>query len=151
MPRYGKRPSAQASRDRELARRIPNRIMYSCSAFPSHRPSVIDNPDQVVRLFAKLEDSLPILASLSPPLAALIREQSPGIQLPPKCHVTSINYLGDEGGIVCKLDLGVETGSTEFFVSITNLIFDRRVPLGREILAYQKHRYKRLRVLHQAA
>ena len=30
-------------------------------------------------------------------------------------------------------------------MSITNLIFDRRLPLAREIAAYQKHRIKRLR------
>ena len=32
-----------------------------------------------------------------------------------------------------------------FFVSITHLTFDRRLPLAREIAAYQKHRIKRLR------
>ena len=30
-------------------------------------------------------------------------------------------------------------------VSITYLTFDRRLPLAREIAAYQKHRVKRLR------
>ena len=32
-----------------------------------------------------------------------------------------------------------------FFVSITHLTFDRRLPLAREIAAYQKHRVKRMR------
>ena len=53
--------------------------------------------------------------------------------------------LGDEGGIVCKLDLGREDGAKAFFVSITHLVFDPRTPLAREIAAYQKHRLKRLR------
>ncbi len=48
--------------------------------------------------------------------------------------------MGDEGGIVCQLDFGHEAGEKAFFVSITHLTFDRRLPLAREIAAYQKHR-----------
>jgi len=32
-----------------------------------------------------------------------------------------------------------------FLVSITHLAFDRRLPVAREIAAYQKHRIKRIR------
>jgi hypothetical protein len=52
--------------------------------------------------------------------------------------------MGDEGGIVCKLDLG-STVEKAAFTSITHLRFDPRLPLAREITAYQKHRVKRLR------
>ncbi len=62
----------------------------------------------------------------------------------PQCAVTWITYMGDEGGIVCKLDLGSGLGK-EAFTSITHLRFDPRLPLTREITAYQKHRVKRLR------
>ena len=41
--------------------------------------------------------------------------------------------------------LGQEDADPVFFVSITHLTFDRRLPLAREIAAYQKHRVKRLR------
>jgi hypothetical protein len=51
--------------------------------------------------------------------------------------------MGDEGGIVCKLDLGPGV-DTAAFVSITHLRFDVRLPLARAITAYQKHRVKRL-------
>ena len=57
------------------------------------------------------------------------------------------NYAGDGGGIVCKLEFGREMGSRVFFASITHLRFDGRSPLTREIVAYQKHRSKRLRRL----
>ena len=33
-------------------------------------------------------------------------------------------------------------------MSITHLLFDRRLPLAREIASYQKHRVKRLRRDH---
>jgi hypothetical protein len=32
-----------------------------------------------------------------------------------------------------------------FLVSITHLFFDRRLPIARDIAAYQKHRIKRIR------
>jgi hypothetical protein len=51
--------------------------------------------------------------------------------------------FGDEGGIVCRLDFGDEAKNAAF-VSITHLRFDARLPLAREITAYQKHRVKRL-------
>src|SRR4051812_19144910 len=65
--------------------------------------------------------------------------------LSPRCQITGIHYAGDEGGILCKLDFGTEDADPVFFVSITHLTFDRRLPLAREIAAYQKHRVKRLR------
>ena len=52
---------------------------------------------------------------------------------------------GDEGGIICKLEFDHETSDRGFFVSITHLRFSGQVPLTREIVAYQKHRTKRLR------
>ncbi len=67
---------------------------------------MIDNPDQVARLLAELRAALPLLAAMTPELAALIREQSAGRDVPQQCHVTRVDYAGDEGGIMCKLDVG---------------------------------------------
>jgi hypothetical protein len=58
--------------------------------------------------------------------------------------IAALHYMGDEGGIVCRLDLGADM-QNEAFVSITHLRFDPRLPLARKITAYQKHRVKRLR------
>ena len=62
----------------------------------------------------------------------------------PTATVTLLHYMGDEGGILCKLDLGPDMENAAY-VSITHLRFDPRLPLAREINAYQKHRVKRLR------
>jgi hypothetical protein len=108
--------------------------------------SVIDNPDQVEMLLAKLTASLPLAATVAPTLAAMIRAESPGTDPSRRCNITWASYSGDEGGILCKLDFGREgEGAKAFFVSITHLVFDRKTPLAREIAAYQKHRVKRLR------
>jgi len=106
---------------------------------------VIDNPDQVEHLVGRLREALPIPAIASAPLLALLKERSPSLDLQPLCRVLRVDYAGDEGGIVCQLDFLSEDGREVFFASITHLTFDRRLPLAREIAAYQKHRTKRIR------
>jgi hypothetical protein len=107
---------------------------------------MIDNPKQVSALLSKLEAALPLPAIVTPRLAATLRQQSPGASIPKACHVTWVSNAGDEGGIVCKLSAeGDADNKLTFFTSITHLDFDRRLPLAREIAAYQKHRVKKLR------
>ena len=106
---------------------------------------MIDHPAQVEPLIAKLKAALPLSATVSAPMLAVLHEQSSGTDLSPRCQITGIHYVGDEGGIVCRLDFGQEKAEKVFFASITHLTFDRRLPLAREIAAYQKHRIKRIR------
>jgi hypothetical protein len=106
---------------------------------------VIDNPLQAELLIAKLKAALPLSATVSPPLLVQLQEQATGLDLSPQCQITRIHYAGDEGGILCKLDFGHEDDREVLLVSITHLTFDRRLPLAREIAAYQKHRIKRIR------
>ena len=105
---------------------------------------MIDNPVQVERLIPKLRAALPLSATATPALLALLTEQAVGIDLSPSCQITGIHYAGDEGGIVGKLDFGNEPEQKFFFAAITHLAFDRRLPLAREIAGYQKHRTKRV-------
>ena len=107
---------------------------------------MIDNPKQVADLLSKLEAALPLLAIVTPRLAATLRQQSPGASIPKECQVTWVSNVADEGGIVCKLSVeGEADNKLEFCTSITHLDFDRRSPLARDIAAYQKHRVKKLR------
>ena len=77
---------------------------------PAEGLFVIDNPLQTELLIAKLKAAVPLSATVSRPLLALLQEQSPDIALPPRCQITGIHYTGDEGGILCKLDFGHEDG-----------------------------------------
>ncbi len=106
---------------------------------------MIDNPAQVERLLGRLEAALPLVLGMSPPLAATIREQAPSMTVPTECQVTWVSYAGDEGGIMCRLQLDDESSNRQFFVSLTHLVTRPGTPLAREIAAYQKHRCKRLR------
>jgi hypothetical protein len=110
---------------------------------------MIDHPDQVERLLDRMRAALPMPARMTPRLLATVQEQDPGTPMAAACRVTKVDYAGDEGGIVCHLARdGGEEGKL-IVTSITHLEFDPRLPLAREIAAYQKHRIKRLRRTHQ--
>lgn len=102
---------------------------------------MIDELRQVNRLLVKLEENLPIVASLTPQAAA---NEAPGDDSgsAERYQVTAVHYLGDEGGIVCQLDQG-DGGKSTIVTSITHLTFDRTQPFAREIAAYQKNRAAR--------
>jgi hypothetical protein len=105
---------------------------------------MIDNSAQVERLLTRLTAALPLPARVTPELAATLQAQSATSEIPFACTITWISYAGDEGGIVCRLDFDRETEKAAF-ASITHLRFDPRLPMARDIAAYQKHRVKRLR------
>ena len=112
--------------------------------------NMIDNPDQVERLITRLRQSLPLFATVTPEVAAIIRERSRTAAHPQHRYpVTRVDYAGDEGGIVCKVELGPEVGDSALFASITHLRFGHAEPLARQIAGYQKHRVKRLRRVDQ--
>lgn len=106
---------------------------------------MLDDPDKTVRLVAEIEASLPLEAALSQTLKATLFKQSPDLAIPDRCHITRIFYMGDEGGITCRLDIGGPDTSTPYIVSITHLIFARRIALFRQIDAYQRHRIKKIK------
>ena len=109
-----------------------------------------DHPDQVDRLLTRMRAALPMPARMTPRLLATLREQNPDLSPAAACRITRADYAGDEGGIVCHLAREGEDESGRLIVtSITHLYFDPRLPLAREIAAYQKHRIKRLRRAHQ--
>ena len=106
---------------------------------------MIDDPEKTDRLVAELKASLPIETKPSQILMRAIVKQSPCLTIPNSCNVVSIFYTGEEGGIVCGLDIGGPDTKTPYIVSITHLGFDRRMPLFRQIDAYQRHRIKKLK------
>src|ERR1700688_1938929 len=125
----------------ELAtrQRTPDERCVSCSG-----RLMIDNPITTMDLLDRLTAALPFPARLTPELHASLRGQNLRGAIPTNCQVILLHYMGDEGGILCKLDLGPHVKNAAF-VSITHLRFDPGPPLAREITAYQKHRVKRLR------
>jgi hypothetical protein len=105
---------------------------------------MIDNPIMAMELLDRLTAALPVPARLTPEVQASITARDPAKPIPATCSITGLHYMGDEGGILCKLDLGPKF-ENQAFVSITHLRLDARLPLARAITTYQKHRVKRLR------
>ena len=81
---------------------------------------------------------------LTPEVVAIVREQSPAVERSQGYAITRVDYAGDEGGIVCKVDLGQNNEGRALFASITHLQFGQAGPVAREIAAYQKRRVKQL-------
>ncbi len=110
---------------------------------------MIDDLPQAERLMTLMRESLPLVVSVTAELAALIREQAPKADPARRYRISRVDYAGDEGGIVCKVELGPENGGKALFASITHLRFGPAGPIARQVAAYQKHRIKRLRHLDQ--
>ena len=106
---------------------------------------MIDNQDQVERLLGRLTEVMPLPALASPPLIANLRGRASAAKITPECKVAKAFYTGDEGGVMCQVIFDEDEAEQVFLVSITHLAFDRKLPVAREIAAYQKHRIKRIR------
>lgn len=106
---------------------------------------MIDDPEKTDDLLAALKSSLPVETRPTQALIQTIAKQSPDLLASGSCNVVKIFYMGDEGGITCGLDFDGSASKTPYVVSITHLTFDRRMPLFRQIDAYQRHRIKKLK------
>jgi len=106
---------------------------------------MIDNPSKTQSLLSQLEAALPLAAGIGPQLAATLRDTMPGLKPFQPCQISKVFYTGNEGGIVCALHLPEAPSEEMLVASITHLMFDPRLPLARQIAAYQKHRIKGIR------
>ena len=106
---------------------------------------MIDDPEKTDRLITAMKASLPIETTLSQIFIGWLTEQAPDLKIPASCNVIEIFYMGEEGGITCRLDIEGPDTKTPYIISITHLNFNRREPLFRQIDAYQRHRIKKLK------
>ena len=106
---------------------------------------MIDDLEKTNVLLEKLKTVVPFETRLSPRLTRLLAEKSPEMPIPERCQVIDVIYTGDEGGIICCLDIGGPHTKNAHLVSITHLGFYRNTPLSREIDVYQRHRIKKLK------
>ena len=60
---------------------------------------------------------------IGPQLAATLQNKIPGLKPLQRCQITKVFYTGDEGGIVCSLDLPGGAGKEVYLASITHLVF----------------------------
>jgi hypothetical protein len=104
---------------------------------------MIDGYEQAMELLHKMEAHLPIPARPTATMVRALRDQGQRISRDRELSIQSVFYAGDEGGIVCALEL-LEGAKAALVVSVTHLRIDLRHPLAQEIRAYQQERKRRL-------
>ena len=103
---------------------------------------MIDDPAKTLLLIARLSAELPFEAIISKGLVRLLKEQRVPLPGSVRVHVTDIKYLGDPGGITCKINGAFEQCH---WTSLTHLILPRKLDCYRDAVRYQKNRVKRQR------
>ena len=106
-----------------------------------------DNLLQVERLLGKLNAALPLASRPTPALAAKLREERGELPAVSPLLINQVTYAGDQGGVMCRITFD---DGHNLHVAITHLFFDPRLPVARDIAAYQKHRLKRIRLYDPA-
>jgi hypothetical protein len=102
---------------------------------------MIDNAIQMRRLLAQLQAAPPVLTRATPELAAMLKAQNIS-NVASTAAITAVSYASDEGGIMCRLEIPANENAVH--ISITHSRFDPRLPIAREIAAYQKHSVRHL-------
>jgi hypothetical protein len=104
---------------------------------------MLDEPEETRELMATLDSAVPFEVALMPDLIEyLARQQKPVIVRPTEI-VSGVSYLGDMGGISCHIQPA--DSDSAVIVSLTHVRVPKTLPFAPAVLAYQKHRVKKLR------
>jgi len=104
---------------------------------------MIDDPTQVTALMQKMKAHLPIPAQATNALVRSLRASAVNIASKRRMQIEKVMYLGDEGGIGCKLKVPGQE-DTAVVVSLTHLRLPSTHPLAPDVRAYQIARTKKL-------
>jgi len=104
---------------------------------------MIDDRTQVTALMQKMKAHLPIPAQATNALVRSLRASAVNIASKRRMQIEKVMYLGDEGGIGCKLKVPGQE-DTAVVVSLTHLRLPSTHPLAPDVRAYQIARTKKL-------
>ncbi|MCB1543771.1 MAG: hypothetical protein KDJ30_05670 [Rhodoblastus sp.] len=107
--------------------------------------AMLDHPEKTTRLLSALKAAMPFEIELTPPALDLLRAQTAMADIKPKQVVSNVSYAGDEGGIVCYLY--PDESANAVVISLTHLRLRPSSSVAAGVLAYQKHRTKKLKKL----
>jgi hypothetical protein len=107
---------------------------------------MLDSPEKTEKLLDAMERALPFEVALMPDLIAHLARQQKPVAVKPTEMVSDISYAGDDGGIMCHIELADTDGMV--VVSLTHVRVPRTLPFAPAVLAYQKHRVKKLKKQH---
>jgi hypothetical protein len=104
---------------------------------------MLDHPGKTKELLALLKAGLPFEVELAPPVIKQLRDDGAAVADKSLYIVLDVSYVGDEGGIVCRI--APEQGGGAIVISLTYVRMPRLTPLATAILSYQKRRLKKLK------
>ena len=104
---------------------------------------MLDKMDKALDLIAAMKAAVPFEVELTPSLIARPCTGPNGMDLAPRQIVREVSYAGDEGGILCHIE--PDESGKRLLVSLTHLSVRRSLPFAAAVLAYQKHRVKKLK------
>jgi hypothetical protein len=104
---------------------------------------MLDKPEKTRELMAILEAAAPFEVALMPDLIDHLARQQKPVVVKPIETVSGVSYLGDVGGIACHVQ--PEDADSVIVVSLTHVRVPRTLPFATGVLAYQKHRIKKLK------
>jgi hypothetical protein len=104
---------------------------------------MLDNPKQTGWLLDALKRAAPFEVELTPLVAKQLQTDKVAAADQPRQIVSDLFYLGDEGGIMCHIAPPESDGA--IIISLTHVRVPRSMPLATAVLAYQKHRVKKLK------
>jgi hypothetical protein len=104
---------------------------------------MLDNPAKTIELMNALQAALPFEVALMPDLIEHLARQRKPIIVKPTETVSEVFYLGDMGGISCRIQPADSENAV--VVSLTHIRVPRQLPFAAAVLDYQKHRVKKLK------
>jgi hypothetical protein len=104
---------------------------------------MIDDPTTVIALMRQMEAQLPIPAMATPELVHTLRKNGVKIASTRRVQIEQVMYLGDEGGIACRVTFSGQAGNG-VVVSLTHLRVQDHHPLAQAVRAYQRERTRKL-------
>jgi len=104
---------------------------------------MLDKPEKTRQLMAILEAAAPFEVALMPDLIENLARQQRPVVVKPIETVSGVSYLDDIRGIACHVQ--PEDADSVIVVSLTHVRVRRTLPFAAEVVAYQKHRIKKLK------
>ena len=105
---------------------------------------VFGNPsDHNREIVLTVKRAAPFEVELTPPVVKQLQADKVAAANQPRQTVSDLSYLGDEGGIMCHI--APPESDSAIIISLTHVLVPRSMPLATAVLAYQKHRVKKLK------
>lgn len=104
---------------------------------------MIDHFEQAIELMEDMRAELPIAVQPTPELLQTLKNKSRVLPAEDEWRIDFLFYAGDEGGIVCGIELPKERAEA-VVVSLTHLRIDHARLLSQRIRKYQSKRAKKL-------